>query len=113
MTGERIKGRDIGDRIAGKTIAAADFDSESVAIRFDDGTWIFVGYSTYEGDEHCEVDTAAEPHPAELIGIGVIDQAEMTRMIDEAAGRREEQKREQERAEFERLRAKFEGSEST
>lgn len=112
MTGERIKGRDLGDRIAGKTIAAADFDSESVAIRFDDGTWIFVGYSTFEGDEHCEVDTDAEPHPVELIGIGVIDQAEMKRMIDEADERREERKRERERAEFERLKAIFEEGKS-
>jgi hypothetical protein len=94
---------DLTDALVGKTIVAADSAYNGFGLRFADGTWAALTRSDYE-DSELEWDSPVD-HDI-LLGLGLIDHFECLR-------RRQHADRVQDRAEkaeYERLRKKFEES---
>lgn len=97
----------LGD-LAGKTIAEADDpDGDDLLIRFTDGTWFYAAALAAGccGDEEASLDHRHEKFTASsAIRVGLIDQAE----YDRVAAQEQAAKEAKERAEYERLKARFE-----
>lgn len=94
--------------LVGKTITGSSkLYSHTVGIAFADGTFFYA--KAVEGsfsDDEPDIDMRHElPEASEALQMGIIDQAEYDRCLAEQVAEREKY----EKAEFERLRAKFEG----
>lgn len=104
------------DALAGKTIARAfrlgeyNWRDEALGLIFADGTFLRVGYNSgYEAGDG-EVDWESKPSSNnELVAFGLVSQEEIDRAKADAIAKDQERQLARERAEYERLRAKFEG----
>lgn len=104
----RWNGEDIVEEIVGKTIAAVDTTSDDLAIRFMDGTFIYVGPVCDCSEESPYLDWEAEPGADALRAIGVLSDAECEEILKAEAERQREAERQERRRQFERLKAEFE-----
>lgn len=98
--------------IEGKTVSGVSYDDDDFMIAFTDGTFIYV---TAEGDEdyaslNDNIVTIDSLPKHAAIDLGVITEAEYTDMIKTRQKEALEAREESDRAEFERLKKRFEGN---
>ena len=108
MTGERIWYRNYQEfeaAIAGKTIAASRFNNHAITVRFTDGTWFHIQHECYDVDDGPEIAEPVCPDEWELCRTGIITPEER----DAIREQRITESKALERAEYERLKKKFEG----
>jgi hypothetical protein len=87
----------------GKTVVGVISSSDCLGFRFADDTYLFCRADMDVYGENPGIDAGAMPDDYEALSLGLIDDAEYERREAEAAARDVTR----ERAEYERLRAKF------
>jgi hypothetical protein len=96
------------DEARGRKIGLISYDGVSIGLKFTDGTYWFASADAQCGccDTRVCLEDTADLTPAQRFALGLIDRAELER----AWAAKQEKLQARERAEYERLRAKFEGS---
>lgn len=99
-------------RCVGKTIAGCSFwDSEEWLVSFTDGTWTSIEWG-HPGYPEGEMQLQSKQPPLteyveDLVELGLIDQNEADRLLEERNAKRQAEVDARERAEYKRLHAKF------
>lgn len=99
------------DELAGKTIRAATDQGNEICFRFEDGSY-FVARANCDECEHddfvwMQIENSASD--VSLVNVGAISFTEYERRCREQMEVDEKYQESQERADYERLKAKFEG----
>jgi hypothetical protein len=95
------------EEFVGRTIGAAVFEDATVYLRFTDGT--LGGFHSRYRYEDLEIEVAEdEPYDHTQLALGIIDQIEYDRRKATKDKEWEDRQAANERAQYERLKAKFE-----